>query len=150
MDNTEDTMSQTSDSMKSNLSEDNIIIEFLTELCKLGKKKIWNHISSRMLYKYYLSDAEAINSSFIVAELDLLHEIIKKHTGKILFKASDNKSIKVNKISQVIGYQTILNIVKKKQHDIKSLKDLCYKIISSGSVPKAVLATSVAHIKCHL
>ena len=82
MDNTEDTMSQASDSTKSNLSENNIITEFLTELCKLGKKKIWTHISSRMLYKYYLSDAEAINSSFIVAELDLLNEIIKKCTGK--------------------------------------------------------------------
>ena len=79
MDITQETMSQASDSMKSDLCEINIIVEFLNELHKLGKKEVWNHISSRMLYKYYLSDAEAINSSFIVAELDLLNTIIKKN-----------------------------------------------------------------------
>ena len=103
-----------------------------------------------MLYKYYLSDAEAINSSFIVAELDLLNTIIKKHTGRILFKANDNKTIKVDKISKVIGDKTIVDIVKQKQTEIKTLKDISYEIINSGSVPKAVLATSVACIKCYL
>ena len=57
MDITKDTISQASDSTKSDVSESNLIVEFLTHLWKWGKKGIWYHISSQMLYKYYLSDA---------------------------------------------------------------------------------------------
>ena len=33
---------------------------------------------------------------------------------------------------------------------VQSLKDLSFKIVSSGALPKAVLVTSVARIKCVL
>ena len=56
-----------------------------------------------MLFKYNWSDAEAITSSFIVAELDTLNEIVKKYCGKTLFNKSANKSYKVNTLSSIFG-----------------------------------------------
>ena len=37
-----------------------------------------------------------------------------------------------------------------KSQNAKTLKDICFKIVSSGSVPKAVITVSVARIKCTL
>ena len=44
----------------------NILQDILVELKKCGRKDIWKVISPRMLFKYYLADAHAIASSFIM------------------------------------------------------------------------------------
>ena len=130
--------------------ESNMLKDMIYELKKLNKKSIWQHISPRMLFKYYLSDAEAISSSFIVAELDALNEIVKKYCGQKLFNKSENKSSKVNKLSSIFGDKSTWASARHTHKKVQSLKDLSFKIVSSGVILKAVLVTSVARIKCAL
>ena len=70
-----------SDSVKSVITDSNILKAMLQRLIKVNKKEIWNKISPRMLYKYYLSDPEAIKDSFVVAELDAINEVYKEYAG---------------------------------------------------------------------
>ena len=77
-----DSSSEASDSVTSKIGDSQMLQKFLSELKKLNKKDIWHHISPRMLLKYYLADTEAISSSFIVSELDVLNKIVRKYTGQ--------------------------------------------------------------------
>ena len=79
-------------------NDPNILRDILLELKKCGRKDIWKVISPRMLFKYYLADAEAIASSFIHAELNCINRVFKETTGQYLFKTNVNKNMKVNKI----------------------------------------------------
>ena len=56
----------------------------------------------------------------------------------------------MNKISVLFGNKSILASKMSMIKSVKSLKDLSFKIVSSGQVLKAILATSVARIKCCL
>ena len=132
---------------------DNVTVEsknILEGILQLGKKPIWNHINSRMVYKYYISDKEALASSFTVAEIDVFNKVIQKFTDKKIFNYSDTKEIKIQKILLKFKGQEMLSNPVKILKSIKSLKDMSYKIVSSSLVLKAVLAASVAHIKCAL
>ena len=79
-------------------NDPNILRDILLELKKCGRKDIWNVISPRMLFKYYLADAEAIASSFIHTELNCINRVFKETTGQYLSKTNVNKNTKVNKI----------------------------------------------------
>ena len=87
-----------SNSLNSNNAESNILTKMLNALKTVGKKEIWSCISPRMLSKYYLADAQAIVSSFIVPELNAINKVFRKFTNQCLFFQSDSKSQKVNKI----------------------------------------------------
>ena len=58
-------------------NDPNILRDILVELKKCGRKDIWKVISPRMLFKYYIADAEAIASSFIHAELNCINRVFK-------------------------------------------------------------------------
>ena len=130
-----------------NISENNILRSMLKELIKVGKKDIWACISPRMLYKYHLCDADAIQSSFVVAELNALNEVYKRFTKQSLFNKSDKKEFKVNKICKKFGDETTWKSNTAICKSPKSLRDHAFKIVSSGMVPKAVVAVSMARIK---
>ena len=137
---TEDT-----NSINSNNVESNILTEILHALKTVGKKDIWSCISPRMIFKYYLADAQAIASSFVVPELNA---ISKKITNQYLFFQSDSKSQKVNKICSKFGDQSMWQQQHQRQiKNPKSLKDIAFKMVSSALVPKAAVAVNVAHIK---
>ena len=72
----------------------NILDDLLSTLWKCGKKKVWNNIGPKMLYKYHLADHEAIESSFLVTELDVMYAEFKAKTNHSLFLKSDNKKPK--------------------------------------------------------
>ena len=140
---TEDT-----NSINSNNAESNILTEILHALKTLGEKDIWSCISPRMLFKYYLADAQTIAPSFVVAELNAVNKVFKKITNQYLFFHSDSKSQKVNKICSKFGDQSMWQQQHRHQlKNAKSLKDIAFKMVSSALVPNVVIAVSVACIK---
>ena len=141
--NTDDT-----NSINSNNAESNILTEILHALKTVGKKDIWPCRCPRMLFKYYLVDAQTIASSFVAPELNAINKVFKKITNQYLFFHSNSKSQKVNKISSNFGDQSMWQ--QQNRHQLKkpkSLKDIEFKIMSGDLVPKATTAVSVAHIK---
>ena len=76
----------------------NILDDLLSALWKCGKKRVWNNIGPKMLYKYHLADHEAIESSFLVMKLDVMNAEFKAKTNHSLFLKSDNKKTKVHKL----------------------------------------------------
>ena len=79
----------------------------LNELVKINKKEMWRYISPRMLYKYYLADANAIGDTFVHTELNAINKICKQYTGQTMFKTSDIKRVKINKISEMFGNKSL-------------------------------------------
>ena len=135
-------------SINSKNAESNILTEILHTLKTVGKKDIWSCRCPRMLFKYYLVDAQTIASSFVAPELNAINKVFKKITNQYLFFHSDSKSHKVNKISSKFGDQSMWQ--QQNRHQLKnpkSLKHIEFKIMSSALVPKATIAVSVAHIK---
>ena len=103
-----------------------------------------------MLYSYHLCDAEAISKSFVVAELNVLNKVFKCYTGQYAFNASDRKDVKVNKLSSKFGDSSTWLRERNVRKSAKSLKSMCFKIVSSGKVPKPVIVVSAARIHYHL
>ena len=56
----------------------------------------------------------------------------------------------MNVLSGKFGDESIIMLQSTKLKSCKSLKDIAFKVVSSGSVPKGVLACSVANIKYSL
>ena len=69
------------DSINSNNAESKILTEILHTLKTVGEKDIWSCISPRMLFKYYLVNAQAIASSFVVRELNVINKVFRKITN---------------------------------------------------------------------
>ena len=129
-------------------NDPNILCDILLELKKCGRKDIWKVISPRILFKYYLADAEAIASSFIHAELNCINRVFKETTGQYLCKTNVDKNTKVNKICAKFGDMSEVHQQQSTSYRIpKSLHNMALKIVSSGDVPKPVIAVSIARIK---
>ena len=145
-------MDMSGKSAASGNNENNILCSFLEELQICSHKDLWSIISPKMLFKYYLADATAIFSSFVHAELNCLNKVFMEYTGQFILKSSDTKAVKVNKICTKFGDMSVMQWQhsNNKSQNAKSLKDICFKIVSSGSVPKTIIAVSVACIKCTL
>ena len=62
-------------------TDSNILRSLLNELVKINHKDMWSCISPRMLYKYYLADANAIAESFVHSELTGINKIFKQYTA---------------------------------------------------------------------
>ena len=131
-------------------SESNILRSLLNELVKINKKEMWRYISPRMLYKYYLADANAIGDTFVHTELNAINKICKQYTGQMMFKTSDIKRVKINKISKMLGNKSLWKEERGSIRNPKLLKNIAFKEVSSGNVPKAVIAVCVSRIKHHL
>ena len=67
-----------------------------------------------------------------------------------MFKSSDIKCVKMNKISQMFGDKSLWKEQRESIKNPKSLKDIAFKQVSSGNVPKPVIAINVHRIKHHL
>ena len=67
-----------------------------------------------------------------------------------MFKSSDIKHVKINKISQMFGDKSLWKEKNECIKNPKSSKDIAFKQVSSANVPKPVIATSVGRIKHHL
>ena len=140
---TEDT-----NSIISNNAENNILTKILHALKAIGKKDIWSLKSPRMLFKYYLADAQAIAASFVVPKLNAINKVFKELTNQYLFFHSDSKPQKVNKICSKFGDQSVWHQENRRQlKNAKSLKDIAFKMVSISAVPKAKIAVNVASIK---
>ena len=120
----EETLSDTShESATTNL---NILQVMLEALRKLGKKWFGKNIGAYMLYKYYLSNSDSIEKSFVVPELEAMNETFYVHTNQKIFNKTDNKLVKVNKMAKVFAHRH-LDVMSPGQVPchVKSLKDLC-------------------------
>ena len=103
---------------------------------------------SKNAFKYYLADAEAIASSFIHAELNCINRVFKETTGQYLFKTNVDKNTKVNKICAKLGDMSEVHQQQSTSYrNLKSLHNMALNIVSSGDVPKPVIAVSIARIK---
>ena len=67
-----------------------------------------------------------------------------------MFKTSDIKCVKINKISEMFGNKSLWKEQRESIKNPKSLKDIAFKQVSSAYVPKPVTAVSVSRIKHHL
>ena len=94
-----------------------------------------------------MCNAEPIAKSFIVPELTALNKVFRTYTGQNFLKSSDKKDVKINRISEKFGDQSVLKHENKSVKNLKSLKDIAFKLVSGGQVPKAVIVTNVARIK---
>ena len=99
------------------------------------EKKIFGVAS---VQECYLADANAIDKSFVAAELNTINQVFKEYTGQTLFNSSDPKNKKVNIISSKFGDQFIIHPKVAKTRTCKSLKDIAFKFCCT----KQVLAVS--------
>ena len=67
-----------------------------------------------------------------------------------MFKTSDIKHVKINKISEMFGNKSLWKEERGSIRNSKLLKDIAFKEVSSGNVLKAVIAVCVSRIKHHL
>ena len=131
-------------------SESNILRSLLNESERINHKDIRSRISPRMLYKYYLANANAIADSFVHSELIGINKIFKQYTGQTMIKTSDMKHVKINKISKMFGNKSLWKEQRESIKNPKSLKDIAFKQVSSATVQKPLIATNVSRIKHHL
>ena len=103
-----------------------------------------------MLYKYHVADHEAIESSFLVIELDAMNVEFKSKTNHSLFLKSDNRKTKVHKLWLKFGKSELPSEGINLQRRVSKLKHLAHKIVCSGQVPRSVIACTVARIEHNL
>ena len=106
------------------------------------KKRKFN---AKMLFEDILADAETINKELTSDELDMISDLYTKHTGgKMNFKKSLLKNVKVNAICEKFGDKSCVKSCRKKIKSHSTLKSLAKKFIMKPSYPKDVLAAACA------
>ena len=83
----------------------------------------------------------------LVMELDAMNEEFKSKTNHPLFLKSDNKKTKVHKLWQKFGRTEFPAEGVNLQMKVPKLKHIAHKIVSSGEVPKCIIACTVARIQ---
>ena len=74
--------------------------EIIEKLAKCGRKMKWRNVTPRDLYINKLAMVESISHNFINQEMDVIAEVLSKHTNtKLLFNKSSNKFTKVNTLA---------------------------------------------------
>ena len=77
--------------------------EILDKLMKCGRNVKWKIVTAREweLYIHKLATAESISQTCINKEMDVIAEVLYKHTNtKLLFNKSLNKFTKVNTLAK--------------------------------------------------
>ena len=82
-----------------NTSEDGqrtFLNEIIDKLIKCGRNLKWENVTAWELYIHKLATAESISQNFINKEMDVIAEVLCKHTNtKLLFNKSSNKFTKL-------------------------------------------------------
>ena len=95
----------------------------------------------------FFRNAKIINSSFTVEELDIVAEVYCRFTrGQSLFKKLDKKVVKCNVISGIFGDKSNIEVRKRVENKVKSLKSMAKQHIMQGQYPKDVLVAAVCKV----
>ena len=93
-----------------------------------------------------LATVESISQNFINKEMDIIAEVLSKHTNtKLLFNKSSNKFIKVNTLAKYFGDKSVLypKLSSCYPSKIKTLKVLSTECIKSNYYPKTILVACI-------
>lgn len=124
----------------------NILHEMLEALIKLQHRNVWEQITPKILFTDYMQDAKIVAKSFIHKELDALNKVYKKFFKQNLFKSSDLKETKVNRLVGKFGKGNEWFPSRMRKSNPKTLLSLAKDIIKSKRVPKSVIACPVAFL----
>ena len=136
-----------------NTSEDGqktFLNEILSKLIQCGRKVKWEYVTPRDLYINKLATADSISENFINKEMDIIAEVLCKHTNtKLLFNKSSNKSTKVNTLAKYFGDKSVWypKVSSRSSIKMKKLKVLCTECINSNYYPKTILAACICRIE---
>ena len=123
----------------------------LTKLTNLQNKHNWKHESVDSFIHNYLTTKKKIGKLFKY-EMDIINEEVMTTFNKLLFKRTDSKQIRVNKIHmQLRQMPEILQYETSDNDDLvyyqpKSLYKIYKKFSTSKNYPKEFLATAVCNI----
>ena len=130
-----------------NQSSCNILQAIVDKLLKMknADKCLKKNLNTTSLFKDYLCCATAINEAFTVPKLDMIGQVVSEYTkGKVYFKKSDRKPVKINAICQHFGDKSTLNPTLKKLKQVAPLTTLARKCIVH-TYPKEVLIAAAAY-----
>ena len=97
-----------------------------------------------------LAMAESISQNFINKEMDIIAEVLSKHTNtKLLFNKSSNKFTKVNKLAKYFGDKSVWypKLSSHYSSKMKTLKVLSTESINFNYYPKTILAACICRIE---
>ena len=123
----------------------------LTKLTNLQNKHNWKHESVDSFICNYLTAKKKIGILFKY-EMDIINEEVMTTFNKVLFKCTDSKQIRVNKIyMQLRQMPEMLQYEMSDDDDLvyyqpKSLYEIYKKFLTSTNCPKEFLATAVCNI----
>ena len=129
-----------------NVENKSMLSDILRSLIKLGHKVMWKEITPHQLFHEYLHSANSIAHFFIVKELDIINDIVKLYTGQYIFKKSNCKEVKVNKLCAKFGDKSTWSSGHKRLKYVKSLKSMCLQL-TKKDVLKKVIRVVAAGIK---
>ena len=123
----------------------------LSKLTVLQNKHNWKHESVDSFIRNYLTTKKKIGKLFKY-EMDIINEEVMTRFNKVLFKRTDSKQNRVNKIyMQLRQMPEMLQYEKFDEDDIvynqpKTLYEIYKKFLISTNYPKEFLATAVCKI----
>ena len=130
-----------------NISEDGQITFPNDIIENLGK---WQNVTPRDLYINKLATADSISQNFINKEMDIIADILSKHTNtNLLFNKSSNKFSKVNTLAKYFGdisvwYPKMSSCYGTKMETLKVLSTEC---INYNFYPKTIMAVCICRIE---
>ena len=127
------------------------VSEILNKLRVLQNKHNWKNESVDSFIRKYLTTKKKIGKLFKY-EIDIMNEEVMTTFNKLLFKCSDSKQIRVNKV-----YMQLRQMPEMLQYDTSEEDDLVYhqpktlyeiykNILTSTNYPKEFLAAAVCKI----
>ena len=123
----------------------------LTKLTNVQNKHNWKHESVDSFIRNYLTTKKKIAKLFKY-EMDIINEEVMATFNKVLFKRTDSKKIRVNKMfMQLRQMPEMLQYEMSDDDDIlyyqpKSLYEIYKKFMTSTNYPKEFLAAAVCNI----
>ena len=103
-------------------------------------------LNAKMLFEDILADAKTINKELTSDELDMISDLNTKHTGgKMNFKKSSLKNVKVNAKCMKFGDKSCVESCRKKIKKRKSLSmcslNILYLVLEKSTIPTTLLNT---------
>ena len=120
------------------------------KLMKCGRNVKWKNVTAWELYIHKLATAESISQNFINKEMDVIAEVLCKHSNtKLLFNKSSNKFMKVNTLAKYFGDKSVWypKLSSRSASKMKTLKVLSTECINSNYYPKTILAACICRME---
>ena len=97
-----------------------------------------------MLFEDILADVKTINKELTSNELAMISDLYTKHTGgKMNFKKSSLKNVKVNAICEKCGNKSCVESCRKKIKNPSTLESLAKKIYYETIISKRCTGSSI-------